>query len=142
MNKGPISTASTTINAPIATVWAAFVTPETIKQYMFGTDVVSEWKAGSPIAWKGDYHGTKYEDKGVILKIEPPHVLQYNHFSPLSGEPDVPEHYHTVTIELSAKNETTHVTLSQDNNPTEEERAHTAQSWQAMLDALKQLLEA
>ena len=49
MNKGRISKASISINVPVAKVWEALVTPETIKQYMFGTDVVSDWKEGGPI---------------------------------------------------------------------------------------------
>jgi hypothetical protein len=28
--------------------------PEIIKQYMFGTNVISDWKEGSPIVWKGE----------------------------------------------------------------------------------------
>ncbi len=61
---------------------------------MFGTDVVSDWKQGSTIVWKGEYKGKKYEDKGVIFKLEQNQTLQYSHFSPLSGKPDVPENYH------------------------------------------------
>jgi uncharacterized protein YndB with AHSA1/START domain len=141
MNTGLVSQASITINTPIAKVWDAIVTPATIKQYMFGTDVISDWKQGGPIIWKGEYQGKKYEDKGVILKLEPQRILQYSHFSPLSGKPDVPENYHTVTIELSERGATTTLSLSQDNNPTEESREHTAKFWQGMLETLKKLLE-
>ena len=38
---------------------------------MFGTEVVSDWKAGSAIVWKEKSH----EDKGVIAEIEPEEVL-------------------------------------------------------------------
>jgi uncharacterized protein YndB with AHSA1/START domain len=141
MSKELISQASITINAPIATVWDALVTPAAIKQYMFGADVASDWKQGSSIVWKGEYQGKKYEDKGVILKMEPERMLQYSHFSPLSGQPDVPENYHTVTIELSNDGEKTVVSLSQDGNATEEAREHSEQNWKIMLDGLKKLLE-
>ena len=141
MTRGLTSTASTTINAPISKVWDAFVNPALIKEYMFGADVVSDWRAGSPIVWKGEYEGKKYEDKGVILKIEPEKVLQYTHYSPLTGKPDVPDNYHTVTIDLSPLGTGTTVTLSQDNNPDEAARAHTAEFWQGMLKSLKTLIE-
>ncbi|MGZ7042084.1 MAG: SRPBCC family protein, partial [Thermoanaerobaculia bacterium] len=98
-----IAKASTTINAPVDRVRDALVKPEIIKQYMFGTNVVSDFRKGSPIVWKGEWEGRKYEDKGKILEIEPRRLLKYTHFSPLTGEPDVPENYHTVTIELSGK---------------------------------------
>ncbi len=52
-----IAQAHITISAPIATVWDALVNPEMIKQYMFGTNAVSDWKEGSPIVWKGEWEG-------------------------------------------------------------------------------------
>jgi uncharacterized protein YndB with AHSA1/START domain len=129
------------INAPVAKVWEALVDPDMIKQYMFGTNVVTDWKEGSPIVWQGKWQGKAYEDKGTILKIDQERVLQYSHFSPLSGQPDVPENYHSVTIELSGKGQQTTVTLTQDNNETEEEREHSEKNWQMMLEGLKKLLE-
>lgn len=141
MAKGLVSTASAMINAPIEKVWDALVNPAMIKQYMFGTEVVSDWREGSPIVWKGDYQGKPYEDKGVILRLQPEQELQYTHFSPLSGKPDQPENYHTVTLALSRQGAATTVSLAQDNNPDEEARAETAKLWRGMLDALKGRLE-
>jgi uncharacterized protein YndB with AHSA1/START domain len=96
-----IAKSSITVNVPVAKMWDALVNPSIIKQYMFGTEVVSDWKVGSPIVWKGIWKDKPYEDKGVILKIMPEQTLQYTHFSPLSGDPDVPENYHTLTYKLS-----------------------------------------
>jgi uncharacterized protein YndB with AHSA1/START domain len=136
-----VAKASTTINAPAREVWDALVNPAKIKQYMFGTNVISEWKKGRPIMWKGEWKGKAYEDKGMIQKIEPERVLQYTHFSPLSGLPEKPENFHTVTIELSEKGSKTTVSLSQDNNATDEERQHSEENWKMMLDGLKKMLE-
>jgi uncharacterized protein YndB with AHSA1/START domain len=141
MNDTFIAKAHVDIKAPIAKVWDALVDPALIKQYMFGTNVVSDWHEGAPIVWKGEWEGKPYKDKGTILQLKPEHVLQYSHFSPLSGQPDVPENYHTVTIELSPRGAGTIVTLSQDNNASEEERQHSEQNWGAMLDSLKKFLE-
>lgn len=77
----------------------------------------------------------------MILRMEPNRVLQYSHFSPLSGVPDVPENYHTVTIELSGDENHTFVALAQDHNASEEEREHSETNWAMMLAALKQLVE-
>jgi len=68
-------------------------------------------------------------------------LIQYSHFSPLSGKPDLPENYHTVTIKLTSDGATTIVLLTQDNNETEQEREHSEQNWKMMLDSLKKLLE-
>ena len=62
-NGGPIARASVSINAPIAKVWDAFTNPEVIEQYMFGTKVISDWKEGSQITWKGEWQGRKYEER-------------------------------------------------------------------------------
>lgn len=140
-NEGLVAKASTTIDAPIAKVWDALINPEVIKKFMFGTEAVSEWKEGSPIVWKCTWEGKPYEDKGVILDIEPQRMLQYSHFSPLSGAPDVPENYHTLTYELSEKGDKTLVVLSQDNNSTEEERDHSQGMWEKMLASLKNVVE-
>jgi uncharacterized protein YndB with AHSA1/START domain len=142
MDKKLVAKASTTIQAPVAKVWDALVTPATIKQYMFGTTVVSDFKKGSPITWKGEWQGKKYEDKGVILDLQPKRKLAYSHFSPLSGLPEKPENFHNVTIELVDKGKQTLVSLSQDNNADEKERDHSQKNWEMMLSGLKKLLES
>jgi uncharacterized protein YndB with AHSA1/START domain len=141
MNHPLIAKAQVKVSAPITKVWDALVNPDLIRQYMFGTNAISDWKEGAPIVWKGEWEGKPYADKGVILKLKPGQVLQYSHFSPLSGQPDVPENYHTITIELSSVDAGTLVRLSQDNNATEEEREHSEQNWGLMLASLKKLLE-
>ena len=61
---------------------------------------------------------------------------------PLSGFPDRPENYHTVTIELSGEGEYTRVSLSQDNNLTAESRDHSRRNWEVVLTGLKKVLES
>jgi len=136
-----IARASLTVDVPRAKVWDALVNPKAIKQYMFGATVVSDWREGSPIVWKGEWQGKAYEDKGTILEVEPGRTLRYSHFSPLSGLPDEPGNYHAVTIELSDEGNQTRVALAQDNNPTDEARVHSEKNWGMMLAALKKFLE-
>ena len=111
MERGLVAKVSSSVDAPVDQVWQALVTPETIKEYMFGATVKSDWTPGSPITWKGEWKGAPYEDKGKILQIEPHHRLSYSHFSPLTGQPDKPENYHTVIIELTPEPSGTLVTL-------------------------------
>lgn len=141
MDNNHLAKAAISINASTKKVWDALVDPKAIKQYMFGTNVVSDWKEGSTIVWKGEWQGKSYEDKGLILKLQPESTLQYSHFSPLSGMPDKPENYHTVTIALSKNGNQTDVSLTQDNNATEEERAESEKNWEMMLTELKKYLE-
>jgi uncharacterized protein YndB with AHSA1/START domain len=141
MNNEFIAKATTIIHAPVSKVWQALVNPEIIKQYLFNTEVISDWKVGSPILYKGEWEGKAFEDKGEILEIEPEKVLKSTHWSPLSGVPDIPENYHTVTYTLSDRGDSTEVTITQDNNATEQEQAHSEKNWKTVLEGMKSLLE-
>jgi uncharacterized protein YndB with AHSA1/START domain len=141
MSQALIANASIIIDGPTDKVWDALVNPTAIEQYMFGTNVATDWREGSPITWSGKWQGQSYEDKGVILKFEPGRAIQYTHFSPLSGLPDKPENYHTVNIELTHDGNQTHVSLTQDNNSTEQAREHSEKNWEMMLTALKKFVE-
>jgi len=136
-----VATAETDIAAPSSEVWAALTDPDQIEEYMFGAQVETDWSQGSPITWKGEYEGKSYEDKGEIIEIEPERRLKVTHFSPLSGQEDRPENYHIVLYELEERGSTTHVSLSQDNNPSEEAAEHSRANWEKMLSGLKQLVE-
>ncbi len=141
MNRNLIAKAEADLNAPKSRVWDALVDPKAIKQYMFGTNVSSDFKKGSPITWKGEWQGKPYEDKGTIVDIEPGERLRYTHFSPLAGLPDKPENYHRVTIELASDGDRTHVVLAQDNNADEKAKEHSERNWTMMLDGLKKYVE-
>ena len=141
MNDKFTAKATATINAPVSKVWQALINPEIIKQYLFNTEVISDWKAGSPILYRGEWEGKPFEDKGEILEIEPEKVLKSTHWSPLSGVPDSPENYHTVTYTLAEKGDSTEVTITQDNSASAEEKAHSEKNWQTVLKGMKNLLE-
>ena len=141
MNNTLIARATITIKAPASKVWEALIDPELIKQYLFGADVSSDWKEGSPISYKGTYQGKAYEDKGAVLKAEPEKLLIMTHWSPLSGTADSPENYHKVSYELVAENGSTQLTITQDNNSSTEEQTQNANFWQTVLEGIKKLLE-
>jgi uncharacterized protein YndB with AHSA1/START domain len=136
-----VAKAETNINVPADKVWSALTDQDMLKKFMFGSSVISDWKEGSKITWKGEWQGKAYEDKGEVLKAVPNRQLQYTHFSPMMGLPDIPENYHTVTIDLTDNGGQTNVVLSQDKNATEEARQHSQKNWEMMLEGLKKLLE-
>lgn len=136
-----VATAQIEINASSDQVWRALTEPEQIEKYMFGSRVETDWAQGSPIVWKGEYEGTKYEDKGEIVEIEPERRLKMTHFSPLSGQEDVPENYHTLLYELEEHGGQTRVALSQDGNASQEEAEHSKSNWEKMLSGLKEVVE-
>ena len=134
--------ATLTIRAPASKVWDALTKPELIKQYFFGTTVVTDWKVGSPIYYRGEWQGRSYEDKGKIVEVQPKKRLVSTHWSPLAGVPDSPENYHTVTYTLYEHDGNTDVTILQDNNASEEEKLHSEENWKMVLSGLKKLLES
>ena len=95
---GHVAVAEADIDAPRSKVWRALMDPEQIRKYMFGSRVETDWEPGSRITWTGEYEGKWYEDKGEILEVVPNRRLKVTHFSPLSGEEDAPENYHTLRI--------------------------------------------
>ena len=138
---GYVATVETEIDAPAARVWQALTDPDEIEQYLFGSRVETDWKPGSPIVWKGTYEGKPYEDKGRVVGIETERRLEMTHFSPLTGDEDVPANYHTLVYELDEHGGRTHVSLSQDNNSSEEAAKHSKANWEKMLAGLKQVVE-
>src|SRR5512133_1751281 len=104
---GHVATVETDIRAPRSAVWRALTDPDEIEKYMFGSRVETDWKPGSRITWKGEYEGKTYEDNG--------------------------ENYHTLLYELEESDGKTHVSLSQDNNKSEEAAEHSRANWDEML---------
>jgi len=142
MSGNYLAKTSININAPREKVWEALTNPQLIKQYLFGTEVATDWQVGSPITYKGTWEGKAYEDKGVVLENEPGKLLVSTFWSSLSGVPDRPENYQTVRYELSSENGGTRLILTQDNNDSEESAQHSEQNWNMVLEGLKKLLEA
>jgi uncharacterized protein YndB with AHSA1/START domain len=138
---GYVATAETEISAAPAQVWDVLTDPDQIRKFMFGAEVKTDWQQGSPITWQGVYEGKDYEDKGEILEVDPGRLLKVTHYSPLSGQPDVPESYHTLTYELTDRGTRTHLSLSQDNNASEEEAEHSRGMWQLLVSGVKEAAE-
>ena len=139
---GLVATATIVINAPAAKVWQALTDPALVKQYMFGSDVVTDWKEGSDIVYRGTWDGKPFEDKGKIIKVVPEQLLATTHYSPLSGTEDIPENYHTITYELSEADGKTTFKLSQDNNADEAARAESENNWQMVAEGIKKVVES
>ena len=129
------------INASAIKVWEALTTPELIKEYFFGTDAISDWKVGSSIIFKGEWQGKTYEDKGTILEVVPGKLLKYTYWSSLSGLQDDQENYLDITYELTESNDSTILTITQENIPYENTKEHTEDNWKKVLTDLKNLLE-
>lgn len=130
-----------TIHAPVDKVWDGLTKPELVKQYFFGTQLVTTWQPGDPIYFRGEWEGKSYEDKGTVLQFEPGKLLKYNYFSSWSDLEDRPENYQNLTYRLKAKGNSTVLTITQRNIDTLEKKVHSAQNWSGLMKALKKLME-
>ena len=139
-----VATSTITIAAPREQVWAILTDPDAAREFMFGTELETDWSIGGPIRWRGVFKGTPYEDHGLVLEFEPGRRLVNTHFSPLSGEEDVPENHHTLTWTLEDAEgvaDATVLTLSQDNNATAEAAEHSRGMWDQLVATVKEIAE-
>lgn len=135
------ATARTEVAAPPERVWEAMTDPDQVAEYMMGSRVESDWRPGSQITWSGEWEGRPYQDKGEVLEAEPGRRLVVTHYSPLTGQEDVPESYHTVRYELTPAAHGTTLALTQDGCDSEEQAKQFSRNWQGMLDGLKKVAE-
>jgi uncharacterized protein YndB with AHSA1/START domain len=128
------------VNAP--DVWNALTNPEIIKEYLYGTEAVSEWREGADLIFQGEYQGMKYRDLGVIKKFEKNRLFQYSYYSGFSGLEDKPENYFLITYEIEDEANGVCLSVRQENIKSEESRDHTDHNWQLALKKIKEILEA
>jgi uncharacterized protein YndB with AHSA1/START domain len=120
-------------------LWTALTTSEFMKQYWFGMNIETDWKAGSP--WKLIFPDGRIADTGEIVEIDRPRriVLKWrNEFRPeLTAEGDA-----RCSIELERQDSAVKLTISHTI-----ERAHSklieavSGGWPRILSNLKSLLE-
>jgi uncharacterized protein YndB with AHSA1/START domain len=135
MSENHVARATLEIPAPAGTVWDTLVDPE--GTWMMGARVTSAYVVGVPITFDGEWDGKPFQDHGEILDVDRPRRLSYTHYSPLSGQPDVPENYHHLTFTFDEHDGSTTVTLEQDGNGSPEEASHATANWEQVLGALR-----
>lgn len=129
------------INAAAAEVWKGLTDPEIVKQYFFGTNVKSDWKAGSPITFSGEWEGKSYQDKGEIQEIIPDKYVRYTYWSSMGLTEDKPENYANISYTLDENDGFTTLTIAQDNIKDVTSKEHSEQNWQTVFGGLKKILE-
>ena len=128
------------------TVWDLITNPEKTKQYMFGCEVLSDWKIGSPILWKGkteNYNEIIYV-KGNIINFKKNKKVSFTMLDPNIGIADIPENYIELSYEVTKIESGTLLTITQgDFNGTEnaEKRfEESKQGWKMVIPLMKKLL--
>lgn len=142
MNKNLIASSNIKIKTTPEKLWRILTEPENIREYLFGTQVVTDWKVGSPIVFQGEYDGQQYKDKGNVIENKKNELLKYDYWSGFSGLEDKPENYSLVTYQIEKLNDNTvNFTWHQQGFSSEEGQKHTEQGLNGMLEKIKELTE-
>ena len=143
MSEGKYFKFAIVIEAEPKVVWEALTNPIFTKIYMFGCEVVSDWKLWEPVEWKGAEDGIIYV-KGILLDYEKEKKLSYTVFDPNAGYKDIPENYLTTNYLIEPSEGKTVLSISQgDYSKVEngEKRFKESIGWKMVLKGLKQMLE-
>lgn len=104
------------INAPVHKVWDALTKPEIVKQWQYGSDMITHWSIGSDITFRTEWQGKTFEQWGKVLEIKPDEIIKYSLFAPRPGLDDKPENYFIMSYILTAGNNQTKLDIIQEDN--------------------------
>lgn len=143
MSENKIIERTTLINASTAVVWETLTDPSYMKKWLFDTEVevISDWKVGSPIIFRGKFHGRKFEDHGIIQKFEPEKLFQYTYWSWISNLPDLPENNIITAFKLISEKNNTLIQLTQSNFVAKASFEHWNFYWNVTLQIIKKIAE-
>lgn len=142
MDKNLIASSNINIQSTPQKVWNILTNPEKIKEYLFGTEVLTDWNIGSPIVFQGEYNGQQYKDKGNVIENKKNELLKYDYWSGFSGLEDKPENYSLVSYKIEKLDDNSvNFTWHQQGFSSEEGKCHTEQGLQLMLEKIKELAE-
>jgi len=142
MDKSLVALSNIKIQSTAEKVWSMLTDPEKIKAYLFGTQIQTDWKIGSPIVFQGEYNGQIYKDKGNVIENKENELLKYDYWSRFSGLEDIPQNYSLITYKLEKVNDkTVNFTWHQQGFSSEKGKCHTEQGLETMLEQIKRLAE-
>lgn len=128
-------------------IWDLLTNPVMTKEYMFGCEVISDWKVGSPILWRGQTEDGKeiIYVKGNIIEFEKGSKVTFTMFDPNMKLDDIPENYLNLTYELEEKDNKTILKLSQGNFASvadgKKRYEESLKGWEMIIPIMKQITE-
>jgi uncharacterized protein YndB with AHSA1/START domain len=131
------------IHAPASKVWLALTVPDLVKQWQYGSDLLTTWEPGTPIVFRNEWDGQTLEQRGTVIEFTPPSRLKYSLFFPAPDLQDIPEHHFFMTYELSESGGATSVLIRQeDPRPSPTDESSGGEEGPDVLSQLKELVEA
>ena len=109
------SNSTVKILAPAEKVWQALTSPALVKQWQYGSDLLTTWEVGTPIVFRNEWNGQVFEQTGTVLEFSPVSRLKYSLFVPRPDLQDIPEHHFFMIYELAESDGTTSLLVRQED---------------------------
>jgi len=130
------------LNAPVEKVWNALTQPELVKQWQYGSDLITDWKIGNEIRFRNEWEGQVFEQWGTVLEVVPNQKIRYSLFFPRPGLEDKPENYFVMSYVLSEENQKTKLEIIQEDNRPGAVQEKPQGEENPILQALKAVIES
>jgi uncharacterized protein YndB with AHSA1/START domain len=106
------------IHASRQKVWDILIKPEFVKQWQYGSELLTNWKVGSDIRFRTAWEGKIFEQWGKVLEMRQNELIKYSLFAPRPELEDQPENYFTMSYVLTDDNGRTILEIiQQDDRP-------------------------
>ncbi len=104
------------VKAPEGKIWEVLTSPVYVKQWQFGSDVLTNWKVGSEIRFRTEWEGQVFEQWGKILEIIPQKLIHYSLFAPRPDLEDKPENYFFMKYIITVEKINSRLDIIQEDN--------------------------
>lgn len=129
------------IQAPVQKVWDALTKPGLVKQWQYGSDLITDWKIGNDIRFRTEWEGKVFEQWGKVLEVRPNDLLKYNLFAPQPGLKDKPENYFIMSYVLTQEIGQTKLQIIQEDNRPNARQEEPQGEENPILQSLKKVIE-
>ncbi|MBW8769158.1 MAG: SRPBCC domain-containing protein [Gemmatimonadetes bacterium] len=131
------------VNASRRRVWDTLTTPELVKRWQYGSELLTDWSVGSEIRFRTLWDGKVFEQWGKVLQIVPNELARYSLFAPRPDLEDRPENYFTMQYRLSdAPDGRTRLEIAQEDNRPDAVQEAVQGEENPVLKMLKEVAES
>ena len=132
---------TTYLKVPIEKVWNALTKPELVKQWQYGSDLITDWKVGNEIRFKNEWEGQVFEQWGTVLEVIPNQKIKYSLFFPRPELEDKPENYFIMSYVLTEEDQKVKLEIIQEDNRPGAVQEEPQGEENPILQSLKALIE-
>lgn len=129
-------------NAPIEKVWNALTQPALVKQWQYGSDLITDWIIGNEIRFRNEWEGQVFEQWGTVLEVIPNQKIKYSLFFPRPELEDKPENYFIMSYILTEENQKVKLEILQEDNRPGAIQEEPQGEENPILQGLKALIES